>query len=264
MNSLSEISPDIFRLAIPFEDIFTTVFIIKTDCGAVLFDAATYPEDAEQYILPALNELNVSGDSLKYIVISHNHRDHAGSLKRLMQEFPCARVVSRSEALREHFSAYSFLYPENGTPLLKPLTIHPIPGHTRDCISLLDARTRTLLTGDCLQLAGIYGSGKWGANISLISEHIEAIDRLRSLNLDTIAAAHDYHPCGHIARGKAEISRYMDECIIALHRVRDTLLACPGLDDQAVADFYNQTTGLPTIGAHVVKAIRAALSEGVF
>ena len=91
MTEYTAITPHIHRLVIPFLDIYTTVFVIKTPDGALLFDTATYPEDADNYILPALRDLGISQDALYGVVISHNHRDHAGSLSRIRQEFPDGR-----------------------------------------------------------------------------------------------------------------------------------------------------------------------------
>ena len=50
MQTITEIRPDIFRLTIPFEDIYTTVFFIRTAAGYLLFDTATY--DSDIFYLP--------------------------------------------------------------------------------------------------------------------------------------------------------------------------------------------------------------------
>ena len=60
MQSYSKINENIYRLTIPFKDIFTTVCLIKTDEGALLFDTATYDEDVENYIIPFLDELGIT------------------------------------------------------------------------------------------------------------------------------------------------------------------------------------------------------------
>lgn len=43
----------------------------------VLFDAASFDEDVDNYIIPMLDELYIFEKYIKYIFISHNHRDHA-------------------------------------------------------------------------------------------------------------------------------------------------------------------------------------------
>ena len=263
MYSLTEIVPHIHRLTIPFENIYTTVFIIRTPDGAVLLDTATYESDVDAYIQPALRNLGVSKESLRYIVLSHSHRDHAGGLERLMEFFPEACIVSSSLPLREGFPRCRTASPEVQPLLLGCLRLISIPGHAPDCLALLDQRTLTLLTGDSLQLYGIYGSGKWGANISRPAEHLQAVETLRLLDISSLIASHDYHPCGYIARGAEEIGRYLDECGAALRFVHSFLLNHADLDDQSAADSYNRLTGLPAIGAHVVTAVRAAAKDGV-
>ena len=259
MLSLTAVTPHIHRLTIPFLDVYTTVFIIDTPNGFVLFDTATYPDDAEQYILPAMRQLGIAPGSLHCVAISHNHRDHAGSLARILQEFPHISVLSASTALRQQFPDAAYLCAENNASLLDVLRVISIPGHTGDCIALLDTRTGTLLSGDGLQLYGIYGSGNWGANITHPDAHRRTIDFLRTLGLSTIIASHDYHPCGHIARGTEEIDAYLTACTNALDDIRESILQNPTLDDKALAAAYNQSSGLPTVAAHVFAAMRKTI-----
>jgi len=260
---MTEIVPSIFRLTIPFEDVYTTVFMIRTPQGLVLFDTATYESDVDQYILPALEQLNAGRDQLKYIVLSHSHRDHAGGVSRLTELFPQACVVSMNESLCCSLSPHPYLIPEDGTLLLECLSIIAIPGHAPDCLGLYDTRTHTLLTGDSLQASGLYGNGKWGANITMIREHLQALDRLRTLDIAALIASHEYHPCGFAATDSESIRSYTDGCEAALYRIRDFLSGCPELDDGAAADQYNLRTSLPSLGAHVVRAVRNAVREGI-
>ena len=44
-----------------------------------------------------------------------------------------------------------------------------VTGHASDCAALYDRKTKTLISGDCLQLFGVFGSGAWGANISFFN-----------------------------------------------------------------------------------------------
>lgn len=246
-----EIVKDILRIVIPFEDIFTTVFLVRTEQGVLLFDTATFPQDMDEYVFPVLDRL---GEAPKCVFISHSHRDHAGGLQRVLEKFPGVPVASRSEALAEKFS--NVFAPGDGDVLLGCLRAVEIPGHTMDSMGLLDVRTGTLLTGDSLQLYGIFGSGNWGANIRFPREHAAAIENIRKLDVRTIVASHDYHPCGHIARGNAEIDRYMSNCLAPLEDVRALIAAHPDLDDEEIAKIYNESRHLPTLGAHVVRACR--------
>lgn len=263
MQTIIEIRPDIFRLTIPFEDIYTTVFFIRTAAGYLLFDTATYDSDIDRYILPAMEQLGITPDKLKYVCLSHSHRDHAGGLSRLMQICPAVCILSHSDSLRSSFSQYGTEDIQDNQTILQDLRLILIPGHASDCTAILDTRSNTLLTGDCLQVYGIYGSGNWGTNITMQSAHRQALQKLRSFPVNTIIASHDYHPYGYIAEGKATVEHYYAGCEEALDAVQKAVNDHPDMDDQAVAAWYKETTGLPRTGAHVFAAARWESSKNI-
>lgn len=262
MTNYEKINENIYRLTIPYKDIYTTVYIIKTSAGILLFDTASYDEDIPGYIEPFLNEIGVTGQNLKYIFISHNHKDHAGGLKALCQKYPEVCIISCCPKLKESYEGvYSFVSPGDNDTVLEVLKVVTIPGHTKDAAAIFDTRTKTLISGDCLQLYGIYGSGDWGANISLIPEHVCAVNKLKSMDIQTILTAHDYHPCGHIYRGKDEVSYALDCCIEPLKKIKELILNNPLLDDEQVCNIYNSTDNPPTLGKHVVSSVREAIKK---
>ena len=183
MNCLEKINDNIYAVCAQYKDIFTTVYFIKTEQGALVFDTASYDCDVDDVILPALHELGIGKDELKYIFISHKHADHAGGLERLLRYYPEACVVSRSSSLKECFEGYTFLSPNENEKLLGVLSVVSVIGHTTDSAAIYDERTKTLISGDCLQLYGIFGSGLWGANISFPSEYAAAIEKIRRVTV---------------------------------------------------------------------------------
>lgn len=258
MDGMLKINEYIYRLTIPFLDIFTTIYVVKTENGALLFDTATYNDDVDNYILPFLSKIGVTDETLRYILVSHNHRDHVGGLNVLMTHFPSATIISRSSVLGEKYTDYNFLCPNDNEIILDSLRIVTIPGHTMDCISVYDTKSKILISGDCLQLYGIYGSGDWGSNISLPTEHIKAIEKLRKIDISTVLTAHDYHPCGYRYDGKESIYRALDECVNPLYKIKDMIVGNPDLDDAQICAMYN---GLdyPTLNVRVVSAVRREL-----
>ena len=260
---MTQMTPDICRLIMPYKDIYTTVHIVKTPKGDLLFDAASYPEDMDDYIFPALEKLGVTAESLKYVFISHNHRDHAGGIGRLLEKFPKTCILSRSPDLKEKFADHPVEALEDGASILDVLRIVTIPGHTMDCAAIYDTRSKALLTGDCLQLYGIYGSGEWGANIGLPVLHIEAVEKLHTMDIDMIVASHEYHPCDYLAKGRVQVLRYLHECVDPLYRVRDNIAQNPELSDEELTALYNEGGKLPTMSVRITKAVRKAIEEGL-
>ncbi len=259
MKHFEKIAENIYRITTLYKDIFTTVYLLIAENGVILFDAASFDEDIDEVIAPALAELGVTP---QYVFISHNHRDHAGGLARFTARYPETTIVSRSSALQEKYAGHPFLFPEEGTVLLDTYRVIPIVGHTADSAALLDTRTNTLVTGDCLQLWGICGSEDWASNINFPTAHWQALNKLEKMPMAAIYTAHDYYPLGYFAVGESEISRYLASCREPLLRVKELIVSHPEADDAAVRALYNTTEGIPTIREAVVKAVRKSISEG--
>lgn len=262
MAEIWKINENIYRVTLPYKDIFTTVYTLNTPKGAVLFDAGSFDTDLEEYILPLLGTAGIGGEQLKYVFISHNHRDHSGGLPRLLEAFPEVQIVTHSVMLREKYSSARLLCPKDGEMLLDTFRVVSIPGHTIDSAALLDTRTNTLITGDCLQLAGICGSGDWASNIPFPAPHRAALARVWTLELDQILTAHDYVPYGYRADGKAAARQMLDACEAPLVRLAALIRDNPTLDDGQIREMYNDPENMLSINVHVVAAMRAALETG--
>ena len=242
------------RITIPYKDIYTSVFILDTPEGTILFDTAFCNYDVDTYILPELKRRN-----LRYIFISHNHKDHALGPARLMEIYPDATIVAQDDALAEKFSQFSVLHPQDGDMLLDSFQVISTPGHSADSQSLLDTRTKMLFTGDSLQAYGIFGEGEWGACIRCVPEYLTTLEKLKTLEVDNLVMSHDYHPYGNEVFGTEEIHNCLDICAKALFQVKDVLCAHLELSDQEIADLYNKASNLPIIPAFLVEAIRNTL-----
>ncbi len=264
MANIQQINENIYRATMPYKDIFTTVYTLNTSAGAVLFDAGSFDSDLENYILPLLREAGIESGGLKYVFISHNHRDHSGGLTALTEAFPQLRIVTRSATIREKYGADRVICPEEEDMILDTFRFISIPGHTADSGALLDTRTDTLITGDCLQQMGIRGSGDWASNISFPAEHRCAIQKLRTLSATQVLTAHDYVPHGYRADGKDAVLQMLDACQKPLERLAALITENPNQDDTQIREIFNDPENQLTINVHVVAAMRAALENGTW
>lgn len=256
MDTVKELFPSIHRVTFPYKDIFTTVTVIRTPKGDAVVDLASYDEDMDEILFPALETLGVTEESLAFAIITHNHKDHSGGIGRFLEKFPNTAIVTGSQKLRDTYPTARFCAVEEGDLLLDTLQVVMIPGHTKDALAVLDTRSGTLVCGDCLQQFGIFGSGLWGSNIRFPALHLEAVEKLRTLPIEGILSAHDFHPVGFMATTKEEVSAFLDACVDSLKRIRSHVEANPSMTSEELEASYNAPGTLPTVGAHVFAAIR--------
>ena len=255
MPHFHQVTRRITQLQIPYKDIFTSVYLVRTDRGCLLFDTGSCDGDVYEYILPFLESHSLGEKELMYVFLSHKHVDHAGGLHALMQKHPEITIISRSKKLADEFSEYRVDCPTDGELLLEGLQVVTLPGHTKDSCGLLDLSDRTLISGDSLQLYGIYGSGKWGANITLPTAHFQALDKLEQLEIARILTSHIYHPMPCVCEGSEMVLQALDACREPLVRIAELIRCNPSCSDGEIADLYN-ASGLPTLHERVVKAMR--------
>ena len=205
------ITNDLYRVRIPFEDLTTTVYIANCKEGTVIIDSATYPSDVDDYVLPALAELGVSAERVCALALTHNHGDHGGGLARLAELFPTAAVRALEPLSLSRYTPLA-----DGEMLAGDLQTVHLPGHTSHSVGYLDRRTKTLLSGDCLQLGGI---GKYRNGIKYPTFYLESIEKLRAMDIGRIVAAHEFDPLGSLAEGSEAVARYLNECAAIAHAI---------------------------------------------
>ena len=208
---IEKIDHGLFRLLIPFEEeITTTVYAVENEGDVYLIDSATYAEDVDRWILPALQALGIGLERVRALLLTHDHSDHAGGAERLLECLPNA-------ALRASFSVKSprFSMLSDGELLTKELQALMLSGHTENSMAFLHIPTKTLLSGDCLQLKGI---GKYRSGVSFPDWYRSSIRRLKEMDLERIVAAHEYDPLGSVAEGKEAVTAYLDACLEALEK----------------------------------------------
>ena len=199
--SLLEITKGILLLKVPFEDLYTSVFFVETAEGLCVIDCATTAHDVDTYIVPALRKL---GGAPVRLLLTHSHGDHAGGAARLLECYPTMAVHTLEPLLLPRFSVLS-----DGEVIAECLQAVALQGHSAYSMGYLHLPSRTLLSGDCLQLAGV---GKYVNGIKYPDRYLRSIEALKSMEIDRIVASHDYVPLGYLAEGRDAVARYLDTC----------------------------------------------------
>lgn len=182
----------IYRLKVPFEDLYTSVFLVQTDGKYTLVDCATTAQDVDEYIEPALKKFGLTLSEIDFVIVTHDHGDHAGGLPRILQKNPNVRVVRAAENV-------------NG------LEIYPMHGHTRDFIGVFEPMSNTLISGDGLQGAGV---GKYRCGLEDKEEYLQTIAKIeQDERIENILFSHAYEPWYKDgAFGRENVKRILQDC----------------------------------------------------
>ena len=183
----------IYRLKIPFDTVYTSVFLVEDREKRVLLDCATTKEDVENYIIPALAALGYRPTDLTAIVLTHKHADHAGGLPHLLRYAPNLEVVTDVRRLTDTLLTY------------------PLAGHTEDAIGLFDERTHVLLSGDGLQGAGV---DKYRCSLANPTAYRETLERIRKDDqIENILFSHAYEPwLADAVWGRGAVCACLSDC----------------------------------------------------
>ena len=184
----------IYRLRVPFENLYTSVFLIEAEATRILVDCATTAHDVEDIILPALAKLGYVPQKIDTLVLTHRHGDHAGGLDTLLCHAPHLEVVTDIRTLADG------------------ILIYPMGGHTRDCIGVLDTRTGTLISGDGLQGAGV---DKYRCYVQEPRMYLETIAGIRKdPRVEHILFSHAYEPWyTDRMMGRTQVLACLDDCL---------------------------------------------------
>ena len=84
-----------FKINFPsFEGLqFVSMYLIKVDESYVLIDAGLTFSDCTDLFFSGLENLNISIDDLKYLIITHEHPDHIGIAKALKEKHPNIQIL---------------------------------------------------------------------------------------------------------------------------------------------------------------------------
>ena len=179
--------------------------------GPELVGVITDAVAASDRMILFAEELGVSAERVCALALTHNHGDHGGGLARLAELFPTAAVRALEPLSLPRYTPLA-----DGEMLAGDLQTVHLPGHTSHSVGYLDRRTKTLLSGDCLQLGGI---GKYRNGIKYPTFYLESIEKLRAMDIGRIVAAHEFDPLGSLAEGSEAVARYLNECAAIAHAI---------------------------------------------
>ncbi len=197
-----------YLLKIPFENIYTSVFLFVEGNHAILLDSGCNDKDVEDYILPSLHEMGVRPTLL---LCSHLHSDHCGGIPRLLKEYTDIKV-GLFAADSPYCNSRVCKLTDNQI-ILNRFKVLNLKGHTPDCLALWDKKTNILFSCDSLQAKGI---DKYPTNYCNKTMYLNTLNRVKDLDLACIIASHEYEPYGDRYESKDEIKQLLGVCVESL------------------------------------------------
>ena len=193
MNRFIQEQEGIYRLKVPFEDLYTSVFLVVTSQRLILVDCATTADDVEFCIIPALMEIGIELCNIDTVVLTHLHGDHSGGIDCILCHAPDIEVVTDVRELANGVYTYA------------------LPGHTDDCNGVLDTRTRTLISGDGIQGMGI---GKYRCSLENRAAYLQTLERIKKdERIENILFSHAYEPwCRDRIEGRELVLECLNQC----------------------------------------------------
>ncbi len=185
---------EIYRLKVPFDGIYTSVFLIKTPTANLLIDCASYDSDIDEYLIPALNDFGLQITDIAYLVLTHLHSDHAGGVKRIKELHPTIKVIQ-----------------DGVYELPSGVSVYELKGHTIDCIGVFDRESGTLISGDGLQGESI---GRYRCSLESRVEYLKTLDKIQAdRRIQNILLSHAYEPWRKDgAFGREEVEKRIKDC----------------------------------------------------
>lgn len=257
MAAFEKINENIYKLRVPFESLYTSVFLIVTDEGAMLIDCATTPSDVRDIIAPAVCEMGVD---ITMLALTHMHGDHAGGLRSAATTFEKAAVCGFALRIKEICPDRRVKILHDGDMLLGCIKALQLPGHSHDTIGYLDTRSGTLIGGDAVQL---YGIGRYGCGVGNPDAYRASLNRLCGIPIEMYVASHEFVPLGSVAGGSA-VKEYFAEALADFERVCDFVKENLHLGDKEIAESFTaeykkSIPDMPYLNPSTVNAIKKAL-----
>lgn len=167
-----------------------TAWAVTTSEGIIIIDPL-FEYSVEAEIVEGLTKLGLDPETIRYVVVSHAHRDHVGGARYLQDRFGARVVLAAADWDLLDNSRGDWPKPErdivaeDGYELRlgeTTLVLHHTPGHTPGTISSLIPVT----DGDSQHMAALWGGTAFnfmgrGEDARWFGEYVESAERFRDL-----------------------------------------------------------------------------------
>lgn len=229
--SFEEILPDTYLLKVPFGPVWTGIILVKGEKNILIDSSHLEPE---KYLIPALADLGLKPGDISWLLNTHVHGDHIGGHYALVSRYgiKVATLKSSADALQDPVKVAVRVrtrFPKNspapqsylkgvkpdkvldeGELLEERFYAVKTPGHDEDCLTWIDTRTGTAISGDSIQ-----GNGTTTQGIAFyrsLPAYSRSLEKLEGMDLQNLVCGHDYDGIGYMLKGREAVSAALKYC----------------------------------------------------
>lgn len=206
-GKIYKFNEDIYKLDMPP---VTSVFFVKNQSDWYIVDACKETGDIEKFLQPAALKLGIDLKNVKGILITHNHWDHVDGLPALAPLCENATIYAKTPSFNGVDSSEIEIV-SGGSNIDNLFNVVDIEGHAPEAIGFIDTRTKTLFSGDAIQLYGVSTAGIliYGG----VDKYLESLENLKKEDIENILASHPYVPNGAFAVGREQSLKHIEDSI---------------------------------------------------
>lgn len=233
-------SSNLFEIQIPCEDFFVSCFIILDEEKVIIVDSGSSSEDVDKYIKQGIENLKLTPTDL---IISHQHFDHAGGKKRLLEIYSNINLHEFDNSFLSH----------QYKDISHNVTLAFYPGHTKNCLAVILKTENILLSLDCLEFFGV---GRYGLDLEDISSYFNTLKQIEKEEFSKIIASHCFVPCGQVFNGSEEIDKAISTCYSLTMELISFVKNHLNDSNRKIVTIFNKIKNLPPIDEQIVINIK--------
>lgn len=226
-----KINKGLYILKIPFANIYVAIYLVRNTKN-ILIDSGLSSSGIEEFLLPALKELDLSISDIDILLQTHTHADHIGGHYKIKELNPNIKIYASSlqkdkvenplfynKEIRKKFpfdspspnyelkgNKVDYVYKENEI-IDNKIKVIFTPGHDDDCVSFLDINSSYLLTGDSIQQHGTDTQGM--ALYMYMDKYINTLNKLKNMDIEGIISGHPFNPYHEYIIGKDKVKEFL-------------------------------------------------------
>ena len=235
-----EVLPDTYLLKVPFGPVWTGIILIKGEKNILIDSSHLEPEN---YLIPALEKLDMKLSDIDWLLNTHVHGDHIGGHHSLVTKYglKTATLDSSVDALRDPVKVAIRVrtrFPKNspapqsylkGVEPDKVLAERELlegrfyalatPGHDDDCVCWYDMKTKTLITGDSIQ-----GNGTPAQGVGFYKDlegYLASVRKLQKMPIEHMICGHEYDGIGWNVSGAEKVQSALRICLETAGKYHD-------------------------------------------